>query len=124
MKYLVHDTVLDFYTWKGSPGSPTTPPKDAFRNLIDINNLIFRSVREQFPGYKRFDYNKYLVEWLKHSTSRQRRVIYEYPQHYQRQNENDDSDVGGDQNDDEYGNGNNEDGDENADDNFFYDEDE
>lgn len=116
----MHDTVLDRYTWLGTTGDA---PKFAFKNLININNLTFWSVCHQFPYYTRHEYDKYLVEWLKHSTTRQRTVINQYPQREDMNDEdgdqNDDEDGG--QNDDQYGNeyGNDE---NNGDEQFFDDE--
>lgn len=109
MKYLVSDTVLDQYTWCG------TIKLDAFQNLVNINNLLFRSVREQFETYKRSAFNKYMVEWLKHSSTRQRTVIYKYPEHIRNRNYNDgdvsDHEIGDDENGDNE-NGDNENGDD------------
>lgn len=75
MKYLFSDTVLDEYTWRG------TQEKAPFRDLKSINKLILNSVRNDFPGikYKFFAYKKYMIEWLKHSFTRQRTVTYTYP---------------------------------------------
>lgn len=73
MKYLFTDPVLDRYTWRG------TDKKHSFKSLKSLNNLLLMSVRQQFESYKRFEYNAYMVQWLKHSTSRQRIVTYVYP---------------------------------------------
>jgi len=74
MKFLFTDTVLDLYTWRG------TDEKQSFRKLKTLNDLIFTSVRQQFGSkYKRHEYNKYMVQWIKHSKSRQRTVTYSYP---------------------------------------------
>lgn len=73
MKYLFTDPVLERYTWRG------TVKKDSFKSLKSLNNLLYTSVRGQFEDYKRFQYNSYMVEWLKHAKTRQRKVTYTYP---------------------------------------------
>lgn len=73
MKYLVIDKVLDKYTWRG------TGKKKAFEKLTFLNDLIFKSVRSQFKNYTFKDFASYMVQWLKHSTTRQRTVVYQYP---------------------------------------------
>ncbi|KAJ6643186.1 hypothetical protein Bhyg_08142 [Pseudolycoriella hygida] len=73
MKYLFSDKCLDHYTWRG------THEKAPFEKLTLLNDLIFKSVRRNFKGYSRRSFNKYMVEWLKHSTTRQRTVVYTYP---------------------------------------------
>lgn len=83
MKYLF--TVLERYTWLG------TETKKPFKSLKSLNNLLYQSVREQFgqksqqfgqkghQKYKLHEYQSYMVQWLKHSRSRQRTVTYSYP---------------------------------------------
>lgn len=75
MKYLFTDTVLDKYTWRG------TAEKDPFKKFKFLNNLIYGNVRSNFTKikYARDKYNSYMVQWLKHSTTRQRTVVYSYP---------------------------------------------
>lgn len=36
-------------------------------------------------------YSQYMVQWLKHSASRQRIVTYQYPRHHQRGNRHDEN---------------------------------
>lgn len=88
-KYLITDVVLNLYTWRG------TGDKKAFKKLIFLNDLIFKSVRTQFKKYTFKEYGTYAVQWLKHSKTRQRTVVYSYPT---QQIENDDH---GDDNEDE-----------------------
>lgn len=73
MKYLITDSVLDGYTWRG------TGEKKAFEKLTFLNDLIYKSVRLQFRKYTNKEYQTYMVQWLKHSGTRQRTVIYAYP---------------------------------------------
>lgn len=73
MKYLFSDPVLERYTWRG------TEKKRPFKSLKSLNNLLYASVRNQFEEYHRFEYNKYMVQWLKHAKSRQRVITYKYP---------------------------------------------
>lgn len=73
MKYLFTDPVLERYTWRG------TDKKSPFKSLKSLNNLLYMSVRLQFKNYKLFEYKTYMVQWLKHSRSRQRKVTYSYP---------------------------------------------
>lgn len=73
MKYLFTDVVLERYTWLG------TDKKRPFKSLKSLNNLLYMSVRQQFKNYNRFEYKSYMVQWLKHSKSRQRKVTYTYP---------------------------------------------
>lgn len=74
MKYLISDPVLDGYSWRG------TGEKKAFQKLTFLNDLIFKSVRSQFKKYTMKDYKNYMVQWLKHSRTRQRKVTYQYPE--------------------------------------------
>lgn len=91
MKYLFSDSVLDEYTWRG------TADLAPFKQLTAVNSLIFRSVRTHSSKYKYKSYKDYMVQWIKHSTTRQRTVTYTYPNRNQNENETDhDSD------DDEY----------------------
>lgn len=96
MKYLFTDPVLDRYTWRG------TEKKKSFKSLKSLNNLLYSSVRQQFgQKYKRHEFNSYMVQWLKHSRSRQRTVNYSYPD----QKNFDDSDDSEDElSDDEFDN--------------------
>ncbi len=73
MKYLITDKVLDGYTWRG------TGEKKAFDKLTHLNDLIYKNVRLQFKKYTYKEYQSYMVQWLKHSGTRQRQVIYFYP---------------------------------------------
>lgn len=73
MKYLFADCVLERYSWRG------TEKKKAFKQLKLINKTIFESVRYQFQKYRYDQYKNYVVEWLKHSRTRQRVVTYRYP---------------------------------------------
>lgn len=73
MKYLISDRALEHYTWRG------TAEKKSFKQLQSLNDLIFRSVREQFQHCKRVDFSSYMVQWLKHARTRQRTVSYIYP---------------------------------------------
>ncbi len=82
MKYLFSDTVLERYTWRG------TEKKNPFKSLKTLNHLLYTSVRRQFKDYKQFEYKNYMVEWLKHAKSRQRKVTYIYPD---RKDDSDDS---------------------------------
>lgn len=87
MKYLIIDQVLEHYTWKG------TGEKKAFVKLTFLNDLIFKSVRSQFPKYTFKAYKTYMVQWLKHSKTRQRTVVYHYPNRNERhENDEDDDD--------------------------------
>lgn len=87
MKYLFSDRVLDNYTWRGV-GTELAP----FKQLTAVNSLIYRSVRTYSPKYKYKSYKSYIVQWLKHSTTRQRIVTYTYPNRNKEddQDENDD----------------------------------
>lgn len=88
MKYLIADCVLEHYTWNG------TGEKKAFKKLIFLNDLIFKSVRSHFTKYTYKAYKTYMVQWLKHSKTRQRTVIYKYPNRNQRrENDEDDDEV-------------------------------
>lgn len=93
MKYLVKDHVLGAYTWRG------TAEKKA---LVSLNELIFQSVRNSFKNYKMNDYKDYMVQWLKHSGTRQRVVTYTYPNRKEPKlvNSNYDNDVYEDDDDD------------------------
>lgn len=71
MTYLITDQVLDSYTWLG------TSDLEPFKKFTSINNLIYRIARTK--EFKRIDYDRYMVQWLKHSTTRQRTVTYTYP---------------------------------------------
>lgn len=93
MKYLFSDPVLDKYTWRG------TAELAPFKQLTAVNSLIFRSVRAYSSKYKYKSYKNYIVEWIKHSTTRQRTVTYTNPKRKQNENENDDD---SDDNDDCY----------------------
>lgn len=73
MKYFFTDRVLENYSWRG------TSEKEAFKKLKSLNNLLLRSVRERFPNLARYEYNDYMIQWLKHARSRQRKVTYTYP---------------------------------------------
>ncbi len=73
MKYLFTDPVLEKYTWRG------TDQKRPFKSLKSLNQLLYTSVCHQFKNYKQFEYKSYMVEWLKHAKSRQRKVTYTYP---------------------------------------------
>ncbi|XP_037048482.1 uncharacterized protein LOC119082931 [Bradysia coprophila] len=73
MKYLFTDRVLEKYSWRG------TSEKRPFKKLKSLNNLILRSVRDRFPNTARDEYNDYMIQWLKHARSRQRKVTYTYP---------------------------------------------
>lgn len=84
MKYLIADTVLEGFTWRGTVETKKKP----FKQLVALNNLIFESVKHQFKAYKKIDYKNYLVNnWLKHSRTRQRIVTYQYPTRHQRNDE-------------------------------------
>lgn len=54
--------------------------KKAFKQFESLNDLIYRSVREQFKRFKFDEYRSYMVQWLKHSRTRQRTVLYTYPE--------------------------------------------
>lgn len=88
MKYLFIDPVLELYTWRG------TEDKKPFKSLRSINSLIYQSVRLQFgQQYKKHEYKAYMIQWLKHSKSRQRVITYSYPQRKETNgSENDSSD--------------------------------
>lgn len=73
MKYLFADEILEGYSWRG------TEKKRAFKQLKNVNQIIFESVRSQFRKYRYDQYKKYMIEWLKHSRTRQRTVKYSYP---------------------------------------------
>lgn len=73
MKYLIADTALEHYTWRG------TADKKAFNKLVYLNDLIFKSVRTQYRNYTVKQYKTYMVEWVKHAKTRQRKVFYQYP---------------------------------------------
>lgn len=73
MKYLFTDTVLDKYTWRG------TSEKGPFEKFTFLNDLIYKSVRTNFKKFPIKQFNSYMVEWLKHSKTRQRTVVYSYP---------------------------------------------
>ena len=93
MKYLISDPILDGYTWRGT----VTPPKRAFKELVNLNRLIFKSVRaslepSKFKKYKFLQYKNYMIQWLKHSRSRQRIVTYQYPIAHQQNDNYDDVD--------------------------------
>lgn len=86
MKYLIKDHVLEGYTWCG------TINKKPFKKLVYLNDLIFKSVRDELKnGYKFGQYKSYMIQWLKHSRTRQRTVTYQYPNRNQ-QNYNYDTD--------------------------------
>lgn len=82
MKYLIADTVLERYTWRG------TGDKKAFEKLTFLNDLLYKSVCSQFKKYTLKEFQLYMVQWLKHSKTRQRTVVYHYPNREQ-QLEND-----------------------------------
>lgn len=84
MKYLITDQVLDHFTWRG------TGEKNAFEKLTFLNDLIFKSVRQNFKNLSFKDYQSYMVQWLKHSTTRQRTVVYQYPNRYTQNDDLDD----------------------------------
>lgn len=73
MKYLFSNPCLENYTWCG------TEKKGAFKKFKAINNLILRSVRERCPNTHKDEYKDYMMTWLKHAKSRQRKVTYSYP---------------------------------------------
>lgn len=75
MKYLFNNKVMDKYTWGG------TAKLDAFNSFKSLNNLIYNNVRANFPKikYSKDKFRKYMVQWIKHSTTRQRTVVYTYP---------------------------------------------
>lgn len=73
MKYLFTDQVLDRFTWRG------TADLKAFEKLTSINALIYKGIRSRFKKYTFKEYQTYMVEWIKHSTTRQRTVVYQYP---------------------------------------------
>lgn len=82
MKYLITDLVLDRYTWRG------TGEKKSFEKLTFLNDLLYKSVCSQFKKYTFKAFKGYMVQWLKHSTTRQRTVVYDSPNRNQ-QHEND-----------------------------------
>lgn len=86
MKYLFTDPVLERYTWRG------TDKKMPFKQLKVLNDLILRSVRDRCPKTRRDEYKDYVIQWLKHARTRQRKVTYTYPD---RQNRDDSSDEDG-----------------------------
>ncbi len=61
------------YTWRG------TGEKKAFEKLVHLNDLIYKSIQQQFRKYTYKEYSSYMVQWLKHSRTRQRTVLYQYP---------------------------------------------
>lgn len=61
----------------------------AFEKLTTINDLIYKGVRSHFKKYTFKEYKTYMVEWIKHSTTRQRTVVYSYPNKKQHQDEED-----------------------------------
>lgn len=69
MKKLITDPVLDRYTWKG------TIDKKCFENLTNINDVVYDAVSGVFKKYTLYKYGKYMVEFLKHSLSRQRELV-------------------------------------------------
>lgn len=66
MKRLVTDSVLDEYTWGG------TYEKGAFSHFANINDVVYKAVQGCFRKYTEYKYEKYMVDFLKHSSSRQR----------------------------------------------------
>lgn len=87
MKYLFIDPVLELYTWRG------TEDKKPFKSLRSINSLIYQSVRLQFgQQYKKHEYKAYMIQWLKHSKSRQRVITYNPQRKETNGSENDSSD--------------------------------
>lgn len=92
MKYLVSDQVLDRYTWRG------TGEKKAFEKLTFLNALIYKSVRSQFKKFSFKEYKTYMVQWLKHSKTRQRTVVYRYPNRNQQDENEEESDEDVDEN--------------------------
>lgn len=83
MKYLFDDNALKKYRWRGNAGNASkknpTKPKKPFKDLIELNNLLFYSVRMEFPDLKRYLYNSYMSQWLKNAPARLRVVTYTYP---------------------------------------------
>lgn len=84
MKYLFTDTCLDQFTWRG------TGDLGAFKQFVFLNQLIYSIVCSQFEKHTLEQYQSYMVQWIKHSTTRQRNVVYHYPNRNQQQHENDD----------------------------------
>lgn len=82
MKYLIVDTVLERHTWRG------TGEKKAFEKLTFLNDLLYKSVCSQFKNYTYKEFKSYMVQWLKHSKTRQRTLVYQYPNRNQ-EHEND-----------------------------------
>lgn len=81
MRYLISDTVLERYTWRG------TGDKRAFEKLIYLNDLVFRSVRSNFKKFSYKEYKTYMVQWIKHAKTRQRTVTYSYPKQLEENDE-------------------------------------
>lgn len=65
-KKLVIDEVLERYTWTG------TKTKGAFQNFTYINKVVQQSIRMIYPMYTESEYETYMVDFLRHSKSRQR----------------------------------------------------
>lgn len=99
MKYLFADSVLERYSWRG------TEKKKPFMQLKLINKTVFESVRHQFQKYRYDQYKAYIIEWLKHSRTRQRIVTYKYPNARKVQSVDDDDDDDDDGDDEDGRNG-------------------
>lgn len=65
--------VQECYCWNG------TAKKGAFKSFKSINNFLYNFLRENFTKYKKWQYQKYMGEWLKGARGRQRTITYTYP---------------------------------------------
>lgn len=68
MQKIFKDSVLDKYTWCG------TLTKAPFQEFKTICETIFLAVRRNFKKYTEYRFEAYMVEYLKHSGTRQRSV--------------------------------------------------
>lgn len=95
MKYLIQDNVQEKYCWNG------TAEKLPFKNLKSINKFMYSVVRENFPKFKKSQYESYMGQWLKQARSRQRIVTYKYPNRKDGTDDDDDQDEDNDDDSDE-----------------------
>lgn len=65
MRYLIHDSVLQLYTWvEGSVD------KSPFAEFDQLNTIILRSIQVQHPLYTEDSYNKYMSSYIKQAKFR------------------------------------------------------